>query len=669
MPLTEQSKCDGTSYSIYATPEGVKLLSDFINQCSSLQYLRITGYEPGRHWDELFDLLKKHKALKGIELFYNDGLKRVPNQIKQNPNLKVISIVGNRRLDYNHLFKKLQGLDSLQKIALVDNKLRDVPSSLKKVRSLRQLHISGNENLNYEDLVDELEQTNIEELSIPLNSLSDIPQNISKLKQLKVLDIRKNFIADIPEGVSQLDSLKGLRVEDNLILDLETEFSELKDLNIKYLSFDAENNNEVGKIKEMFPNATVKGKVIKSEDEGAENSNMAADNFNKEGIAEVEKCTLAIEKYNDIFLKRNNYYSVDTTDFFERLVHSDYAYNERVLADGTYEGVPLLLHSKWKLFHRNINYPKYKTKKGEVAFSICPEGNLYPELKAFNGMLWIYVGPKSKKQFFNSYVKRKKWKDVFIEFDEVNRTFFVVLKGDGLVKIPAYPRYVNINASLKHAKLHYPKKFEMYERRIGLRGDRFNRAIRRSQLKSEKRKGKLEEANWKKLRRYMCDYELELTRKGWMSFREYVIAKDHEKLDTVMVTHSNLVLSCKAKRVLFKSAKNSAAAKNFINPVSGNVNLQLKSKNGEEVVEHIYVYYPTLYQLTQQVGHSIQFNNNLNFVVIFKTQNGWQIHSKSSFLNTVRSGFEEKGPIEFHLDKSFNFPTLELFWEIVKNNQ
>ena len=66
-------------------------------------------------------------------------------------------------------FKKLSGLDSLQKISLVDNKLKKVPNSFKKLKSLKQLHVSGNEGLDYNQLVENLKESEIEELSIPLS--------------------------------------------------------------------------------------------------------------------------------------------------------------------------------------------------------------------------------------------------------------------------------------------------------------------------------------------------------------------------------------------------------------------------------------------------------------------------------------------------------------------
>ena len=71
----------------------------------SVIFIDFLGYLPTTTHN--FTILSNYKKLKGIELFYNDGLNKVPNDIKKNPYLKTISIVGNKQLNYDDLFKKL----------------------------------------------------------------------------------------------------------------------------------------------------------------------------------------------------------------------------------------------------------------------------------------------------------------------------------------------------------------------------------------------------------------------------------------------------------------------------------------------------------------------------------------------------------------------------------
>jgi len=670
--LEKTTTCEEASMlSIYATSDDVRQLDSLMNQCDQLEYIRIKGFIEGPHWVKLFSILEHCVRLKGIELFYNDGLKKLPKTIKQNKQLRVISVVGNRQLDYDDLFKKLSGLDSLQKISLVDNKLREIPHSFKKIKGLKQLHISGNEGLDYKSLVASLKETDIEELSIPLNSLSDIPAEIKELSELKVLDIRKNFISELPDDIKSLKKLETFKSEENIFLNVNEELSKLKGLNIKYLSFDDVKDDELNEIQSVFPNAIIK----KKEMEGGMEDNIKELAPSIEGkdfsVVQLEggECDLAIKQYNGLFLGKNNYTNIDSLGFYERLNSVKYSYNEKVLADGRYEGVPLMLHRKWMLKSTNVHYPRYKIKKGEIAFSICPDGNLYPELKAFNGMLWVYVGDKNKKDFNKAYVQKRNWKDVFLEFDAVNETFFVVLKGDFTEKIPAYPRYVNPQSSLKHAKLQYAKKFQMYEKRLDLRSHRFNKEIERQKIKNELRKQKIANKNWSRLRSYMCDFEKSFNRKGWLDYREFHINKNHIPLDTLEFNLLNLKESCKVRYINYKKSEVSSS-KNIINPVIGKFLLNFKQSSGNEFPTKVLVYYPTVRKLTVfngEFGSGIEVRPNLDFVIILIKEGALCFYTGKEFMKEVRSGFSEKSPIDVVVSKSFKNYDLKSFWKVMNH--
>ena len=657
------------SFSIYGTSEDVKILDRFLKNCNDLEYIRIKGFMPGEHWNHLFSLLSQYTRLKGIELFYNDGLEKVPKKIKDNNSLRTISIIGNKDLNYEDLFKKLAKHDSLQKVSLIDNKLKEVPRSFKNLKNLKKLHISGNEALDYKHLIDNLKESNIEELSIPLNSLSDIPKNIKELKRLKVLDIRKNYIAELPDEIADLDSLNEFISEDNIFLDVNEELSKLKGLNIEYLSLDPIKEKELEKIRSVFPKATIERKESKFPllDDGLTSLWNKGEPFDKSKLKESQNCDKAIRQYYSLFIKRNDYFNYDSLGFFERLSNSKYSYNDKVLADGRYEGVRLMSHNK--LFQKNnVNYPKHKIKKGEIAFSICPDGNLYPELKAFSSMLWVYVGEKSKREFLKTYINNKSWKDVYLEYDKSNETFFVVVKGEFLEKIPAYPRYVNTQSSLNHAKLQYDKKFKMYERRLTLRSLRFNKDIERDKIKSNLRKKKRENQNWSRLKSYMCTYEQSLNKEGWLNYKNYFISRQHSKLDTLTASPISLKLSSKVRYISFREGSVSGN-KNFLNSVSGKVSLNIELGSGFKLPTKCFVYYPQTHQIYWFNGGFdgfIEFKNNLNFIVAFLKDGLISFSTKEDFVKEIRSMFQEKSPIEYSIIKPFKKYTLQEFWNMME---
>ena len=653
-------------YSIFGTYEDVELLDKFIKECDDLEYIRVKGFMPGAHWDKLFTILSNNKKLKGLELFYNDGLEKVPKQLKNSTGLRTISIIGNKNLNYEDLFKKLSKLDSLQNISLIDNKLKETPAAFKAIKGLKRLHVSGNENLNYSRLIEDLKESEIEELSIPLNSLSDIPENIKYLDKLKVLDIRKNYVAELPNGIGLLDSLLEFRSEDNIFLDVNEELSKLKGLNIKYLSFDPIKEEALKEIKDIFPNATIdkKESVLPDYEKGALNFGEIGFSFDEEKIPEFRHCDKAIKQFNGLFLKRNEYSLHDSLGFFERLSNTKYSYNEKLLADGSFEGVRIMSHNK-AFQKKDVNYPVHKTKKGEIAFSLCPEGNLYPELKAFNGMLWVYVGDKSKKEFIKSYVNKKSWKDIYIEFDKSNETFFIVLKGEFLEKIPAYPRYVNPQSSIKHAKLYYDKKFQMYERRLDLRSDRYNKDLERLIAKNKLRQRKRENKNWERLKSYMCPFEKDLNKKGWLAYKNHFIEGNHKELDTASVSPYLLKVSAKVKYISFREPK-TLSGKNSLNPVSGKVRLHIEQGSGYELPTKCFVFYPQIqeiYWFNGPLGGSLELKTNMNFVVVFMKDDLLSFVIKDEFLEEVRSSFSEKNIIDYSISKPFKKYSLKDFWD------
>ena len=670
IPINDNTKCGVSNhFSLYGTSEDVKLLERFLKNCNDLEYIRIKGYVSGEHWNSLFSILSTHTALKGLELFYNDGLEKIPKKIKDNNNLRVISIIGNKELNYEDLFRKLAKNRNLQNLSLVDNKLKQIPSVFKQLKSLKKLHVSGNENLNYKQLIEHLKESNIEELSIPLNSLSDIPANIKELKKLKVLDIRKNYISELPDEISDLDSLSEFISEDNIFLDVNEELSKLRELNIRYLSFDPVKDKELEKIRSIFPRATIERKqseFLLSDDEDSSTLNKG-ESFDASKLSQVENCTKAIKQYYALFVKRNDYFKIDSLGFFERLSNTKYSYNNKILADGTNDGVCLMSHNL--LFQRNeVNYPKHKTKKGEIAFGICPDGNLYPELKAFSSMLWVYVGEKSKRDFLKTYIKNKSWKDVFLEYDKSNQTFFVVVKGAFLEKIPAYPRYVNTQSSINNAKLQYEKKFNMYERRLTLRSLRFNKELERDQIKSNQRKLKIENQNWMRLKSYMCKFEKSLNKEGWLNYKSYFISQKHFELDSLPVNPTSLKLSSKIKYISFREGS-TIGSHNVLNSVSGKISLNLYAAEAFRLPTKCFVFYPEIHEINWFNGDLngyVDFKSNLNFVVAFLKDGLISFSSRDEFMAEISSGFKEKAPLDYFVSKPFKKYSIQEFWEMME---
>jgi len=666
--LNEDFKCGvSNAYSIYATADDVDLLTGYLDTCGDLEYLKIIGNKPGGHWDLLFEVLSTSKNLKGLELYYNEGLTEVPKKIIKNTNLKVITIVGNRRLNYNDLFKKLSKLKNLESIALIDNKLNEIPDALGGIKQLRKLKVSGNEGIDYSVLISQLKRNEqLEELYIPLNSISEIPENIGELKGLKTLDIRNNYIIEFPNSISNLDSLQELRTEDNIILDVSNEFNKLKNLNIKYLSYDQDNSLE--DLKLLFPDANIHSE----ENKRLIQSEIIRQKSNKKSFNNVfyVECWNAIDHYNTLFKKRFSYSNFDSLDFFSRLTNTNYCYNDRVVADGSYEGLDLFLHTKPKWIKNGYELPRYKLNKGEIGFSINPKGNYYPELKAFTGMVWIYVGGKTEQDFYKTYVKNKTWKDIYLEYDFSTKTFFIVLKDNQLHKIPAYPRYINRYTRLKDAQKQYNKRFNMYDKRLNLRAKRFDRSIEKEYEKNRIIYNKWETVKWGKLEGHMCEYEKTLKRDAWLDFKKFMINKQHIPLDTVTATKELLIISLKIRRLRFDKRPVVSVKTNLINSVSAFIKLNIKDslRVGNETI-NMFLYRKDkgvmdFYRLDGTT--SVEFDINNRFVVIIQKRKEYLVLSKKEFMNEIRGNFRAKGKIEIRFLKPFKRYSLSDLWRAIE---
>ena len=163
----------------------------------------------------------------------------------------------------------------------------------------------------------------------------------------------------------------------------------IPELNIRYLSFDPVKDKELEKIRSIFPRATIERKqseFLLSDDEDSSTLNKG-ESFDASKLSQVENCTKAIKQYYALFVKRNDYFKIDSLGFFERLSNTKYSYNNKILADGTNDGVCLMSHNL--LFQRNeVNYPKHKTMVLKVLMS-------------------MYVGPEIGKKSVNYTIIEK----------------------------------------------------------------------------------------------------------------------------------------------------------------------------------------------------------------------------------------------------------------------
>ncbi len=243
--------------------------------------------------------------------FSNTEIVHVPEKIKNYIKLKTLNLSHNKIIDIpeelfsmkgithldlsnnrlRHLSDKIGDLVNLQMLNLCNNQLRMIPDSIYSLKNLKTLNISNNpinhiseQIYNLKNLksfsygYDSLEKVispnigflpdSVEELSLTVSSTTQIPEKISKLKNLKHLILNMGLVWEFPPSFSDLNSLETLELnfkyEEKLwpsILNLKS----LKTLILRFShdSFSFASQEEKLELKEIKEKLINKGVNIK----------------------------------------------------------------------------------------------------------------------------------------------------------------------------------------------------------------------------------------------------------------------------------------------------------------------------------------------------------------------------------------------------------------------
>lgn len=134
------------------------------------------------------------------------------------PNLRALTI-DNSALSS---ISELCNLDSLRLLAVFNNKLSDIPHEINKLKQLKVLTLSSgyqyscsNEFFQIYETIYELEK--LESLTINHVTECEISPKIANLKQLKFLDLSQNYINFLPEEIGKMDQLETLVLNNNIL--------------------------------------------------------------------------------------------------------------------------------------------------------------------------------------------------------------------------------------------------------------------------------------------------------------------------------------------------------------------------------------------------------------------------------------------------------------------
>ena len=161
----------------------------------------------------------KLTALKSLTLNENP-ISHIPKEIKTLSNLEELYLYD---CDLKELPKEIGELRNLKIFDVSSNYLSVLPSGLDNLTKLQELSLYRNRGIKLTDQIIDLENLEILNLS-PIASLENLeilnisscnmnfPKEILGLKKLKVLDISDNNLTEIPQAITQLENLEVLNL-------------------------------------------------------------------------------------------------------------------------------------------------------------------------------------------------------------------------------------------------------------------------------------------------------------------------------------------------------------------------------------------------------------------------------------------------------------------------
>jgi hypothetical protein len=270
-----------------------------------------------------------------------------------------------------------------------------------------------------------------------------------------------------------------------------------------------------------------------------------ADNYNiyridsatKEWVDEGKRGTIKVVKPKDYRNDSLNYYGSKAVELspawrrYNQIIHEDdtVLFNARFY-DSSYCYLYKTTFLQNKKYMRHLRVYKYKKEsslnrtmpKNEIWFNIknITLKNSNPEMRAFNGMTWVYEGTESPKEFSNNYLRRKIYSDVRIQKNGDSYTILLKEK-NGIITLNAHP--INkFKASPEKSFKVNDRRYRNYTKALARREAQFNRGLLLKQRSVYNSNMKV----WQSLQSVMSDSEKVMTYDQWIRYYYSMLSTD-----------------------------------------------------------------------------------------------------------------------------------------------
>lgn len=164
-----------------------------------------------------------------IVILSDSKMKEVPSRINEIRNLRMFE---SRKSRIERISPEFFQLKKLEELLLSSNYLDAIPIEIGFLTSLKKVIISGDRIKAVPRQLFEL--VDLEELGLG-NRLTEIPKEISKLKNLKILDLSRNNLTDLPEEITLCENLEYLYLQHNDFKEIPEAIFKLPNLRELYI--------------------------------------------------------------------------------------------------------------------------------------------------------------------------------------------------------------------------------------------------------------------------------------------------------------------------------------------------------------------------------------------------------------------------------------------------
>ena len=163
------------------------------------------------------DFIDSCVSLQEIRFTRNEA-RRIPKSIPSAPALTHLDLSHNRLENLDHI--DLTVMQQLVSLKVANNKLKEIPTNIVKLNNLRVLDLSSNYFTEFPALICEL--TNLADLDLSFNMIEELPERIGNLTALSRLIITNNKLKNnFPASVSAMDSLREIDCRFNALHNID----------------------------------------------------------------------------------------------------------------------------------------------------------------------------------------------------------------------------------------------------------------------------------------------------------------------------------------------------------------------------------------------------------------------------------------------------------------